>query len=153
MDADVARRLLFTGMGFDSLRKRIERTTLEFTNTQRTRQQPRQAARVYLATSKLEEERTTIPRPTQTVTRCMSTRQMTTTIASPPMECEIRVIAARFVGTSSSVRRPGSALRVILSRLSREYRVLDGLPAGRHASTMRKRTMRCRATEPDSIHG
>ena len=65
MDADVARRLLFTGMGFDSLRRRIERTTLEFTNTQRTRQQPRQAARVYLATSKLEEERTTIPRPTQ----------------------------------------------------------------------------------------
>lgn len=57
MDADVARRLLFTGMGFDSLRKRIERTTLEFTNTQRTRQQPRQAARVYLATSKLGAER------------------------------------------------------------------------------------------------
>ena len=57
MDADVARRLLFTGMGLDSLRKRIERTTLEFTNTQRTRQQPRQSARVYLATSKLGEER------------------------------------------------------------------------------------------------
>ena len=57
MDADVARRLLFTGMGLDSLRKRIERTTLEFTNTQRTRQQPRQAARVHLATSKLGEER------------------------------------------------------------------------------------------------
>ena len=57
MDADVARRLLFTGMGLDSLRKRIERTTLEFTNTQRTRQQPRQSARVYLATSKLGAER------------------------------------------------------------------------------------------------
>jgi len=81
-------------------------TTLEFSNTQRVIQQPRGAARVYLATSKLEEERTTIPRPAQTVTRCMSTRQMTTTIASPPMECEIRVIAARFVVNSSSVRRP-----------------------------------------------
>ena len=43
----------------------MEMTTLEFSNTQRVIQQPRRAARVYLATSKLEEERTTIPRPTQ----------------------------------------------------------------------------------------
>jgi hypothetical protein len=49
------------------------------------------------------------------------------------MECEIRVLAARFVGTGRlQVRRPERCTLVHHS-MFREYRLPDGLPTGRHA--------------------
>ena len=76
------------------------------------------------------------------------------------MECEIRVLAARFVGTGRlQVRRPERCTLVHHS-MFREYRLPDVVVQFRMAylrdgmqGTMSKRTMRCRTTERNSIQG